>query len=797
MLAPPTRVIAAAAALVALGPAAAARAASTYAVTTTTDSNDGSCTVSKCSLRDAVVAADAAGGSSTIVVPAGTYTLTIPSTAADDPTTGDLDINHDAAVTITGAGSISTTIDANQVDRAFAVQSGATLSLSGITIVNGQPSSNSTGAGNGGAIYDAGTLSLTHDVTLADNVAPGNDGGAVFVAVGSGALTVSGSRLFGNSALIGGGIYDAGASSVTLDGDSFTHNGASDGGAAALAGSSGTGNTVNGDEFDDNTAASEGGGLLFESSAALRSSGSSFIGNTVTAGDGGGIEVAGSAPVTLINATISDNTANNGAGIYFSTSNTPTTLTNDTITLNRAESGGGGGVFGTANAVTGSGSSGVLNTIIAENTGGDCQNSSSPTQFPVSVDTGHNLDSDSSCFNPGRVNLLGVANPLIAEPSDNGGSVTTDRLESGSPAIDAGTKVGCPATDARGVVRPQGASCDIGAYEAASASISLTNIAPTTATTGVAFAYTITVSDAGPGPSTDTTVSDPLPPGSMLYGTSSSQGSCSAAGSPVDVTCQLGGVDGGSSAVITLVVAYPQAGSVSNIATATYDEGAAVNATATTNVLPPTTAPTATTGSAFVFGSTTATLAGSIAPGNQPTAYFFEYGKGDSYGKVTALEQIGASATTVTTTISGLSAATTYHFRLVAINDNGTSDGADGTFETGGTAMLGSLVLGTTSLTVNRGKVAVPLTCKSSASCSGAFSIVAHIKTGTPRRLASVTCAKSTYRIAAGVHKVLSATLKRVCRSALSADHGKLSAKLTVAASTGQAPIVNKSVSLK
>ena len=40
-------------------------------------------------------------------------------------------------------------------------------------------------------------------------------------------------------------------------------------------------------------------------------------------------------------------------------------------------------------------------------------------------------------------------------------------LEPGSPAIDAGTNAGCPATDARGVLRPAGLACDIGAFEVA------------------------------------------------------------------------------------------------------------------------------------------------------------------------------------------------------------------------------------------------------------------------------------------------------------------------------------------
>jgi hypothetical protein len=76
----------------------------------------------------------------------------------------------------------------------------------------------------------------------------------------------------------------------------------------------------------------------------------------------------------------------------------------------------------------------------------------------------NNLDSGTSCgfTHPGD---LQSTPPMVAPLADNGGQVETGALEAGSPAIDAGTNAGCPLTDARGVARPQGTSCDIGAYE--------------------------------------------------------------------------------------------------------------------------------------------------------------------------------------------------------------------------------------------------------------------------------------------------------------------------------------------
>src|SRR5207302_4298141 len=48
---------------------------------------------------------------------------------------------------------------------------------------------------------------------------------------------------------------------------------------------------------------------------------------------------------------------------------------------------------------------------------------------------------------------------------DNGGPTQTIALQPGSPAVDAAVLANCPATDQRGVSRPQGAGCDIGAFE--------------------------------------------------------------------------------------------------------------------------------------------------------------------------------------------------------------------------------------------------------------------------------------------------------------------------------------------
>jgi hypothetical protein len=103
----------------------------------------------------------------------------------------------------------------------------------------------------------------------------------------------------------------------------------------------------------------------------------------------------------------------------------------------------------------------LTNTIITGNQWYACEWHASGAVSLVSG--GHNLVQDDSC-NPVATDQS-FTDALLGPLADNGGPTWTHALLPGSPAIDAADDAVCPATDQRGVLRPQGAACDIGSYE--------------------------------------------------------------------------------------------------------------------------------------------------------------------------------------------------------------------------------------------------------------------------------------------------------------------------------------------
>jgi hypothetical protein len=319
-----------------------------------------------CSLRGAIVAANAAAGADAITLPAGTYILSRAGANEDAASTGDLDITDE--LTITGAGARTTSVAGGPTpydDRIFDNQPGAEATITGLSITGGKV--------NG---FGGGVANLRGDLTL-DEVAVKDN-------------TVSG----GYSA---GGIY----------------------------GSEGT----------------------------LHLTDSTVSGNSAT--DIGGVgQIGGTADIT--NSTISGNKATRFSGGVVANGSV-INLLNSTIVSNESSRLGGGMTTVQPGALVV-----MKNTIVAGNSIDNCD----IAQFSGGIinSQGNNISSDDSCPFIKTTDKQNT-DPLLGPLQDNGGPTNTRALLVGSPAIDAGSNVDCPAADQRGVARPQKTACDIGAFE--------------------------------------------------------------------------------------------------------------------------------------------------------------------------------------------------------------------------------------------------------------------------------------------------------------------------------------------
>lgn len=402
-----------------------------------------------CTLRAAVMEANAWPGADTILLPAGTYYLSLVATSFENNAlNGDLDLTDD--VTIIGADEAATIIDGNRSAskaRVFEIFEGVTVAMSHLTIRNGM---NESGPGGiaGGVQNVKGSVSLTH-VTLTENSRGGlwNNGGTAvldFVTYSNnfdnaaplsnqwgGTMIVRNSIIAGNHQNGGGGGVWAGIGNLTMINTTVSHNG---------------GPTT-----------STGGGIVVSNGTA-----------------------------TLINSTISVNqTSGNGGGIYVfqSDANYPTTLNlyNVTIANNIANTSAGGYTSGGIYVNTTNGFTPVVNvhnSIIADNWLQNIGGGDSDCYGPINSGGYNLIRTTTGCVINGVTtgNLYDV-DPLLGKLANGGGFGQTHTLKDGSPAIDAGNSFGCAdnlgallLTDQRGYVRHvdgggSAARCDMGAYE--------------------------------------------------------------------------------------------------------------------------------------------------------------------------------------------------------------------------------------------------------------------------------------------------------------------------------------------
>jgi CSLREA domain-containing protein len=409
----------------------AAPAHAIIAITVETDADnvtpDGLCT-----LREAITNANnnaatyadcSAGSSSDGILFAGDYTITLGSALPE--IMGSLTISgNGAANTIIQASTCNpVTLPGDCTPASYSVlrlSSGANLTLDNLTLRHGN-----------GADYGGG-------------ISPPNPGSAT--------LTITNSVISGNSAVYMGGGTTAFGGSITVTDSTFSGNFAGSDGGAIFAMGSGTQVNITRSTLSGNHANQAGGAVRIYNNVTSLIKDSTFSGNSAGSGPAGnGGAIASQGAMTIANSTISGNSAvSSGGGVYAST--TSITILNSTITGNSAFIGGGVFIDTTGTLI-------YKNTIIANSPGNNnCDNRGNPI---TSVNT---LDETGWC----SPTLTG--DPMLGPLADNGGPTQTHDLLPGSPAAGAGDATACanaPVSgfDQRGVSRPQGSGCDMGAVE--------------------------------------------------------------------------------------------------------------------------------------------------------------------------------------------------------------------------------------------------------------------------------------------------------------------------------------------
>jgi len=404
-------------------------------VTTAADSGAGS-------LRQAITDADSGVCASPITFAIGTGAQTINVVGSLPPLT----LTTGAGITIDGTtqpGYVAAGTPLITVNRSsgatttfFTVNAGVTAHLVALTTQGATTS----------AINNAGTLTVANSV-LQNNVS-GTNGAGIFNNVGT--LTVTGSTLANNTSVgnDGGAIATVGGT-TTVRTSLITGN----------MGNSGSGISV------------QDGTLIVDRSTFTANTGANF---------GGGIYShtisAAVSTLYLTNSTFSGDSAGVGGGISAG-GNTVATITNVTITANTATAAGGGGGINFAGS-----SATIANTIIA---GNSVTSGAGPDIATGSIiDRGHNVIGKTDGTPAGTFadptdytgTIAVPRDPGLAPspPANNGGPTPTDALFGSSIAVDHGDATICANTggiapvggiDQRGVHRPQGAACDIGAFE--------------------------------------------------------------------------------------------------------------------------------------------------------------------------------------------------------------------------------------------------------------------------------------------------------------------------------------------
>jgi hypothetical protein len=390
----------------------------------------------------------------------------------------DLGFNHGGGLRVSDSNAV---LRDNVVvgNRAYLLGGGIWIQRGAPRLVGNRVEGNRV-TGDPPEIAKGGGIALEADeAVLVGNTIRGNGiemthglGGGLFIAAG-GPVTVRGGAIEDNTGgrcdesfvveSFGGGVFVDDPGIVTLESVRVARNCSGGGGGISI----GLGGRVVLKDSNVTGNASPQGGGIYSRRGVLEMSGTSVTAN-LAAFAGGIAGVAGST-LQIVNSSISGNSSLGVAGgLLVFGSLASADLVNVTVANNLADADGagtetGGGVFNYDNGVVT-----LSHTLLAGNRRGvagvpdDCAGGDTLTL------QGHNLvQTQTDCAFAGDFtgSRFGV-DPQLGPLADNGGPAPTHALLATSPARDAGLPAACPATDQRGVPRPQGAACDIGAYEA-------------------------------------------------------------------------------------------------------------------------------------------------------------------------------------------------------------------------------------------------------------------------------------------------------------------------------------------
>jgi len=409
--------------------------AATITVNTLTDENNTN--GAACSLREAI---NNANGDNTTnglgcVAGSGTDDIVFSVNGTITPTTVLPTITTSLNVTGNGAGLL--TISGNNAQRVFVIN-GGTVSINNLTAANG------FNAVQAGAIYNTAPATTLSGIIVTNSVS-GQGGGLQ----NDGTMTINNSSFINNTATsFAAGVSNFGT--LTVSNSIFSGN-------VSQSDSGGIGNngnlTVADSTFTVNTAPSFGSAINHSGGGSFSVTRSTMTGNLASAA----ISVDSSAVSNISNSTFFNN------GRTAINANSLLNLINCTISGNRS---------GAIN-MTGGASATLINNIIAGNT-----NAAGTSQLDIqlsggSINTANSFNNIVGTGGAGGLtngtngNQVGVslANVRLLPLGSYGGSVQTMPIRPNSPARNAGTNTGAPATDARGFNRPQATTTDIGAFE--------------------------------------------------------------------------------------------------------------------------------------------------------------------------------------------------------------------------------------------------------------------------------------------------------------------------------------------